>query len=1220
MLRFCKTFFAATLLVGLAFHTSVFAQVESGQLSGTITDPSGAVVPGASVTVTNLATNAERTSQTSTTGAFLVTGLEPATYQVTVKVGGFQPFVAKVEVTVGSHVTLDAKLSVNTTTSEVEVVGEGGVAVNTQTQEMSQTVNTQQLSQLPSLTRNPYDFVTLSGNVSNGDNTNNSMTSGQNLTARGVGFSINGQRESGTEILLDGVENVAIFGSIVGEDIPVDAVQEYSVITNNFSAEYGRASGGVVNLTTKAGSNAFHGSAWEFNRLSAYTANTYANDAANWAAGSVVAPKGIYTRNQFGFQIGGPILRNKLFFSESTEWTRVRSQASETQEIFDPSFISLLPANAQAYFATYGTGAHAASSVAATAGQLNAAGLNVGFVNGTTPVPASTPVFDTVNFKAPFDAGGGVPQNTYSLVYRVDFNMNEKTQMFFRGGREHLDEFMGSNSYSAYPQYDSGGATTNQSYLYSVSHTFSVNLFDNAKASYTRFNTITSFDTALTATPNLMFVSPTDPVTQGLIQMPGLENASIPGEGGLPFGGPQNTIQLGDDLAWTRGRHAMRFGGQWTYIQLNVAYGAYAQAVEQLGSSSQDSMNDLINTGSNPGGSQLVSFQARVDPQGQLPCHTDIYGNLIQSPSCAVTPPLSSAAYARSYRYNDWALYAQDSFKVTPRLTLNYGLRYEHYGVQHNNKPDLDSNFYFGSGSGLEQQTRTGGVEIANQSSIGQFWAPRWGTLAPRIGFAYDVFGDGTTSIRGGFGISYERNFGNVTYNASFNPPASAVVSTTCAAESAQCAAVVTNDPLGPLGVPGPTAYLPPSELRMPDPNIEVAQTQFWSFAVQRAVARNSVLELSYSAAHGVHLYDIENINLLGAGQAYLGDPLMTTPASEASSPTPNCANGPNGFQNPLTTDFGCLTRPNNQYSNINMRGSNGQSTYAAFNLKFQTQNLRNTGLSLVANYTWAHAIDDISSTFSDSLQGGSGYIGSLGYTDLLQPGLDLGNADYDVRNRFVLAPIWNTPWFSTTSDWKGQAFGGWSISGIYTARTGTPFSVYDYSNDFNFYTVPRLSPVSPITKWQVSGSPEVTGPNNFVGLTVPIPANYNPAIANFNPLSTTLGLSDFGPYPGNMTSRNAFRGPGAWNIDAAIGKTFKITERVGLEFRAESFDIFNHHNFYTNTTTLLYDGPGFDVNNNPIPPSPLPVNLLKGGLGSLATGGNHDERRFAQFSLRLRF
>ena len=259
---------------------------------------------------------------------------------MTVNSGNFKPFEATVEVTVGSHVTLDAKLSVSSETTEVQVVGEGGIAVNTQSQELSQVVDTLQLSQLPSLTRNPYDFVALSGNISAGDNSTNSMNSGQNIATAGVGVSINGQREAGTEILLDGAENIAVFSVGVGVETPVDSVQEYSVITNNFSSEYGRASGGVVNLTTKSGTNQIHGSGWEFNRLSAYTANTYANDAANNAflqsggTGALPDPKGLYTRNMFGFAAGGPILKNKLFIFESTEWTRVRSSSLRNSRDF----------------------------------------------------------------------------------------------------------------------------------------------------------------------------------------------------------------------------------------------------------------------------------------------------------------------------------------------------------------------------------------------------------------------------------------------------------------------------------------------------------------------------------------------------------------------------------------------------------------------------------------------------------------------------------------------------------------------------------------------------------------------------------------------------------------------------------------------------------------------------------------------------------------------
>jgi hypothetical protein len=1183
---------AILIAASTLFNIPASAQVESGVLAGTVTDETGAVIPNAGVTVMNLANNAKRTTQSSNTGAYTVVGLEPGTYQVSITSGQFKPYAAKIEVTVGSHVTLDAKLSINANVTEVQVVAEGGNTVNTQSQELSQVVDTQQLAQLPSLTRNPYDFVALSGNVSSGDNTTNSMNSGQNLTSRGVGFAINGQRQAGTEILLDGVENVSIFGLAVGEDVPVDSVQEYSVITNNFSAEYGRASGGVVNLTTKTGTNGYHGTAWEFNRLAAYTANTFANSAANAFAGSTVAPKGGYTRNQFGYFAGGPLLRDRLFFSQSTEWTRVRSNSSQTQEVFDPSFLAMLPANTQSYFASFGQGAVKPSGKVTTAGDLNSAGYTVGPINGVTPVAATTPVWDTVNFTAPFDAGGGLPQNAYALVGRLDYSMSDRTQMYFRGGRENIDEFTGSTFYSAYPQYDVGTSFLNQSYLYSLTHTFTPSVVLAGKASYTRFNENSTFDAKQTYVPNLMFLTPSDPVTGVFIAMPGLENSNAPGAGGLPVGGPQNTIQVEPDLSWVKGRHSMRFGGTWTYIQLNYAYGAYVQAVEQLGAGTQDSLDDLLNVSGNTGGSQLISFQARLDPQGKLPCHvnpgfwtSNSAADAIASPDCTVTPPLGTPSFARSYRYNDWDIYAQDSFKVTPKLTFNYGLRYEHYGVQHNNKTNLDSNFYFGSGSDIYQQVRNGGVFIANKSPVGQFWAPRWGTIAPRVGFALDLGGNGITSLRGGYGISYERNFGNVTYNASFNPPASQVLNSVCQPSTHDCSVLVTNSGLGPLGSPGPPALLPPAELRMPDPNINVASTQFWSLALQRQIVPRTIAEVSYSGAHGVHLYDLENVNLIGAGQVYLGDPLTF-----ASSP--GCASP-------------CLNRPNNQYSNINMRGSMGSSAYNALNVRLQAMNVAKTGLDIIGNYTWSHALDDISSTFSDSLQGGSEFIGNLGYTNLLNPGLDWGSSDFDVRNRLSLSPIWATPWFKNQRNIEGQALGGWTLSGIYTIRSGIPFSVFDYNNDYNFYTVPRLTPATPITQYKVTSSPQNVGPNLYNALTVPVPSS-------FAPLNSTLGISDFGPYPVNMTRRNSFRGPGAYNFDLAVDKVFPLRgERMNLEFRAEGFDVFNHHNFYVNTTNLAYFGPTT---------TPMVVNELKGGLGSLATGGNHDERRFGQFGLKFNF
>ncbi len=1194
-----KLFALMVLLVAIFVgYQYAWSQAEAGSLAGTVTDTTGAVIPGATVVAKSVATSAVRTVQTGGEGQYTIPALEPGIYEVTVTSQNFAPFTSRVEVTVGGKVTLDAQLAVGKATTVVEVVGQGGAVVNTQTQELSQVVNTEQMANLPSLTRNPYDFVALSGGISNGDQTSNGgspnmsgSSTGQSISGDGVGYSINGQREAGTEILLDGVENETIFSVAVGTGIPTDSIREFSVLTNNFGAEYGRASGGIVNVASKSGTNEIHGSAWEYNRLSAYTANTFENNVNG-------IPKGKYTRNQFGYAAGGPIVKNKLFVFESTEWTRVRSAAPQTEEVFDPSFTSLLPAGTASYFSKFATGAFPSSGTV-TAGQLAAAGTTLGMINGTTPISPSQPVFDIVNFKAPFDAGGDVPQNTYRLLGRMDYNFSDSTQMFFRYARENLAYANGSVSYSPYPQYDVGYAGLHQGFLYSLNHIFTPNVLNSAKVSFDRFYDVSSFNTPLTFTPNIYINSgaPADPVTGNAIQMPGLENTS-PGAGGLPFGGYQNTLQFVDDLSWTKGKHTMKFGGELTYLQLNYAYGAYQQAVEQLASGLNDGLNALINAPGNPNGSPLIGFTGRVAPNA-LPCtaqpqywNTGSPADLNITPACSVTPPLAAADSARSYRYHDWALYGQDSFRITPRLTLNYGLRWEHYGVQHNNHPNLDSNFYFGSGATLYDRVATGGVDIANQSPIGQFWAPTWGTFAPRVGFAYDLFGDGKTSLRGGYGISYERNFGNVTFNASFNPPASAAVEVKAPKLSSTTTNVLTVNDSGPLGLPGPSQALPPSSLRMPNPNINTAQTQFWSLALQREIAPNTLVELDYSGAHGVHLYDLENINLIGAANFYQGiNPESPACAGEG---TPN---GPGG--NPI-----CLVPPNEQYSAINMRGSLGSSAYDALNVKFQTQDLHHTGLTLVANYTWAHSLDDLSSTFGSDAQGGSAYIGSLGYTNVLDPGLDWGNSDFDVRHRIVISPIWATPWFRNSRGWEGQALGGWTISSIFTAHTGIPFSVFDYSNSFNFYTAARLTPATPITNYHTGAMVPTGAPGVFNVMNLPVPASSAP-------LDPALGISDFGPYPKNMTRRNAFRGPGAWNDDLRISKTFKLTERFGLQFNAEAFNVFNHANEYIFLGNLGYFG---------APYAPLTVSAYKGGLGSLALGGNHDERRFGQFSLQLNF
>ncbi|MGA2813383.1 MAG: TonB-dependent receptor, partial [Candidatus Acidiferrum sp.] len=719
-----KRFFVALSILILGFAGVASAQVNAGSISGTVSDNSGGAVVGATATVKNTGTGEEHSAETGSIGQYTFQDLPIGIWRVTIASPNFKTFATQVEVTVGAAITVNAKLEVGSATTTVEVTASFGTEVNTQTQELSQLVDPTQVATLPSLNRNPYDFVILSGNVSNGDNTNASMDSGQSLSNRGVGYSINGQREAGTEILLDGVENVAVFAVNAGQLVPADSMQEFSIITNNFGAEFGRASGGIVNVDTKSGTNDIHGSLFEYNRLSALTANTFANDAQNALAGADVAPKGIYVRNNFGYSAGGPIIKNKLFAYFAEEFVRVRSASSQVADVFDPAFIALLPANDQAYFSKYGTGAGASTGAPVTAAQLQAVGAfgtaTLPNINGNplTPLPGSTPVFDTVNFSAPFNAGGGTPQNTYNLLGRLDYNLDAKTQMFFRFARYSEDDFNGSAGYSPYSQYNVGQTSFDNSGLFSINHSLRDNLLSNTKLSFTRFNVANSFNTALTNTPNLYLQNGNtpqsdDPVTGNLIQLPGLQN-STDGSGGLPFGGPQNTLQLEEDLAWTKGRHTMRFGGEFTYIQLNVAYGAYQQAVEALGGDLGNSLLALVNAGgvtdsTGAFASPIVEFDARVNG-GVLPCVADTYGNLIQTPACTVTPPLPQASPARSYRYKDWALYAQDSFKITRKLTINYGLRYEHYGVQHNDIQSLDSNFVQGS-CGFPCNIETGNIE-----------------------------------------------------------------------------------------------------------------------------------------------------------------------------------------------------------------------------------------------------------------------------------------------------------------------------------------------------------------------------------------------------------------------------------------------------------------------------------------------------------------------------
>jgi len=1078
-------------LLALTFLTgSTLAQTETGQISGKVTDPNGAVVAGATVSVKSVQTGREATATSDDHGLYTVTSLQPGLYDVTTQGGNFKPTTQRVQVTVGSRISLETPLSLTEVSGgTISVVASEGVEVNTQSQELSNVVSGTQIRQLPTLTRNPYDLVGLSSNVGSDDP--GPALPGVGATGRGAGYTINGQRASSTNVLLDGVDNTNLYYAAVGQNIPLDAVGEFRVITSNFSAEYGRASGGVINVSTRGGSNSFHGSAFEFNRVSRLASNGYNNNANG-------VNRGVFTRNQFGYTIGGPIVKSKLFFFNSVEWTRVRSTGPVLSVVPTPQLIAASAAAARNYFSQFQMTARPTGTVYTVAdvtNQLIPAGSQVG--NAFAGLPAGLPAFQLVQFDAPVNLGGGAPQNTYSMASRVDYNFSDKTSIYGRWARESIKNPIGSSGLSPYEGFATPYTQLRNNFIVSLSHTFSPSFVSDTKLAYNRLVEDSPYGEQPIGPGLFLFPGATGTIGGQPFALPGYwpyNAASSP----VGFAGAQNTGQIYQDFSVNRGRHQLRFGGVLYYIQDNRFFGAYQNAVESL-SSTQNNYAQALDNFVN---GSIQQFQAAIYPQGKFPG---------QSVNLPVSPP----DFTRSNRYREWGAYVNDSWRFNSRLLLNLGLRYEYYGVQHNKNPNLDSNFYFGTGSTIQQQIQNGSVQIAQNSPVGGLWKPDKNNFAPRVGFAWDIFGDGKSSFRGGYGLAYERNFGNVTFNVIQNPPNYLVLSLQKGVDIA--ALPITTNNFGPLaGNTPPSKLIPRGSLRHVRQDITNAYAHFWSAALQREMfGGGNVLSLEYSGSAGRSLYSINPYNQAGAGAFYLGK----------ANPT---------------------SRLNDQYSGINARGNDGYSNYNALLVNFDANNFRRQGIQFTAHYTYAVNKDNLSTTFSEGA-----FNANLGLTNPFNPSLDYGYADADIRHRFVGSVIWEIPLAKKADGWHRQVLGGWQVTGIFSTRTGTPFTIFDSSNALG--SGPRLVANGPLS---VDVTP-VNGQANFFNY---INLAGQPVGAFINPV---CGCSDFGPFPANMTRRNQFRGPGIWNFDAGLYKTFRISERYSLQLRGEMFNALNHANLY---------------------------------------------------------
>jgi hypothetical protein len=762
---------------------------------------------------------------------------------------------------------------------------------------------------------------------------------------------------------------------------------------------------------------------------------------------------------------------------------------------------------------------------------------------------------------ASINAGAGTPQNAWNTMNRFDYSLGPKVSMYFRAANYSEIDPSGTNSLSPYTGFDTGTTIFNQSYLYNLDYTITPSFLANTKISFSRQNNAQPINGAPSPTLylNQANTASTDANTGTAIAFPGYLPLS-PGNA-LPFGGPANVYQFQENLTWTKGKHTVTFGGEFLQLRDNRTFGAYEGAVEQVAKSGTNFATAL---GQLQAGN-LYAFEVAINPQGKLPCSYNAAGTLVATASCTLTLPAQSPSFVRENTFNDGFWYAEDSYKMNANLTATLGLRWEYFGVQHNHDPTEESNFYFGTGSNLAQQVANGQIATTPNSPVGGLIAKDFKNYAPRAGIAWDPFGNGKWSIRSGFGISYERNFGNVTYNVIQNPPNYAGVTLTSGGGT-QYQIYTSN--FGPFAGANGSVPLSQPSLRALQQNMPTAYTENWLFSVEHQLSANDLIAAEYSGAHGVHQYAIAGYNGIGYG-------------------TFNGSTSPSAYH---------LNRLNHQYGGINQRIANGSSAYDGLNIRYQSNDYHRYGLQLSVNYTFSHALDNLSTTFSES---GNNF--NLGYLNPFNPSLDWGNADYDVRHRLSIGGLYQPAFLQFNSSHLAHTIiGGLEFAPIAVVRTGTPFTIYDCTNAVN--ACPRIIPAAGLKFHGTVGANN--GVNSFNYIAIPATAG--------NPFVNSQGYSDFpdslGGYQNSGLSRNQWYGPNNVSFNMGVYKNFKFgpQERFDVQLRGEFYNVLNHSNFYPVVSTADYA----EVTN---------VNVEKGVIGG-GSPSSSDERRNTQLAIRIQF
>lgn len=1239
-----RTSLVMSLLLLLLLPLAVSAQVTSStsSVTGVVTDPNGAVIAGATVTLTDTKTSKVVSTTTDEQGVYRFAQVQPGQgYTINVTAAGFQTYtLTDVALRVGNVETQNVQLTAGAVSETVSVTASNEATLNTTDASIGNVIETRRMIDLPVQFRgSPAALIGLQPGVIG----NNVGTGATNRVG-----SVTGSRADQGNITVDGIDaNDVATGQafITTGNAPIDAIQEFRTVSVNPGAAEGRSSGGQIQMITKSGTNEFHGSLREFNRTAATAANTFFNNRAN-----VQRPQ--LTRNQFGGNLGGPVYfprfgeggprlfdgKDQLFFFFDFEGRRDAQGVSYLRTVplahVRQGGLAFLnntagcPTNARLTTRpeciTVLTPAQVATLDPQHVG-ANQALLNL--INDRYPLPNDLSAGNGINtggFR--FNSPSRLSSNNYTT--RVDYNPTANQRMFGRLSVSRGTTTDVTNTVAQqFPQDPESGLQVVNDYALVVGHNWVVtpSIVNQATFGYSRSGFLTPATFAPTFPNSFGAPSPTGGSIGGLISSP------FPTISSQARYVPVPTMR--DDLSWTRGSHSMQFGGSF-------------KPIHQKSTQVNDFNFVTIGTGGNLAGLDAslrpASIGAGTTRTGNFDtAYTFLLGrialvttNFNYDPSGSALP--RGTGKFRDYRYDEWEFYGQDSWKMRDDLTITYGVRWHYYpapyevnGAQslQNIEADFDTIF--------NRRVANAAAGIAGPNSeplltydLGgkannarPFYEPDWNNFGPRLSFAYNpsfregflgkLFGDRQMVIRGGGSVVYDRPGGGISFLQDQNTFIFANQATTNFGSS-NARTSLLNDPrfTGVSSLPvqnvaptvtrpftpfvdadGPFGTAVPSFNYAIDPHFRIPYSIQYSFGFQREVPGNFLLDVAYVGRQGRKLFALADASQIldfrdpasgqgliaalnavqaqqDAGVAITPQPWIENQMTLAGIPCSGLAAG--SCTRFLTGTFigdlihigdtadtvqalfqnGLLRQNVGMSSQFGTNGfvkNFGSSSYNA--MLFSLRKRFSQGVQFDANYTWSHSIDNQSTVANVTTSGGL-------VCDARNLRVCRSNSDFDIRHLFNLNGLWELPvgrgraLAGNAPGWVNAIIGGWTFSGIFTARSGLPFGLATSSWPTSFIFD------------GANGAPAVTfGDPNALRASIHDAADGT--IQFFADPEAALAAVRY-PRHGEPGNRNPLRGPGFWNLDTALLKNFRLpwSETQRLQIRWEAYNAFNHHSF----------------------------------------------------------